>query len=433
MLGGEAGAPALSVTVFALVDVNNFYVSCERAFDPGLQHRPVVVLSNNDGCAVARSNEVKALGVKMGTPWFQMRDLAEQHGIVALSSNYTLYGDMSRRVMTLLADMAPRQEIYSIDECFLDVTGIRSVREHCQVMRHRVRKWTRLPVCVGIAPTKTLSKLANHAAKKRPQFDGVCDLANMPRADLDALLGDIAVGEVWGIGGRLTAHLAKIGITTVVQLRDCDTVMLRERFGVVMERTVRELRGESCLPLEEISGPRIEITSSRSFGEEVTRYTQLREAVMSYTARAGEKLRRDQSLASAILVYTHTNPHKDVPQYSKQTLVAFGTPTDDVIALSAAAVVGLQRIWREGFRYKKAGVILSQLTPKALRQATLFESAVEVSKRDRVNVAIDKLNARYGRGTIALAGAGIEKRWKLKAEMRTPAYTTNWNELPVVS
>lgn len=417
--------------IFALVDVNNFYVSCERAFDPKLHDRPVVVLSNNDGCAVARSNEVKALGVKMGTPWFQMRELAEQHGIIALSSNYTLYGDMSRRVMSILAEMAPRQEIYSIDECFLDLTGVPQAKALAQAMRYRIRKWTRLPVCVGVAPSKTLAKLANHAAKKRPVYEGVCDLAAMEPAERDALLGSIEVSEVWGIGRRLTEHLSHMGITTVRDLRDADAATIRDRFGVVVERTVRELRGEACLALCESAEPRKEIISSRSFEHDVRTFEELREAVMTYTATAGEKLRRQGSMASAILVYAHTNPHKNVPQYSRQTLVSFGTPTDDVINLSRAAVLGLRRIYREGYHYKKAGVALSQLSPKAHRQATLFESTIQFAKRDRINTAIDKLNLRYGRGTVALAGAGIEKAWKIKAEMRTPAYTTDWEQLPV--
>lgn len=418
--------------VFALVDVNNFYVSCERVFDPRLLGKPVIVLSNNDGCAVSRSNEAKALGIKMGAPWFQIRDLAQQYNVMALSSNYTLYGDMSRRVMTLLADMAPRQEIYSIDECFLDLTGFRDCVGYGQSIRYRVRRWTGLPVCVGIASTKTLAKLANHCAKKRPGFDGVCDFADLPKDDFERLLTDLPVSEVWGIGRKLSAHLALMGIETVRDLRDADVPTIRQRFGVVVERTVRELRGESCLELEELQPVRQGITTSRSFGHEVTRIDEAREAVSSYAATAAQKLRQDGSEASAILVFARTNPfRKHLPQINRQTLVSFGTPTDDTIALSRYAMQGLKRIWVDGYRYHKAGVMLSGLTPKNRHQASLFENPFETAKRDRLNSTMDRLNQRYGRGTLALAGAGIQKEWKLKSERLTPAYTTRWDELPV--
>ncbi|MDO9452407.1 MAG: Y-family DNA polymerase [Stagnimonas sp.] len=417
--------------VFALVDVNNFYVSCERVFDPRLLGKPVIVLSNNDGCAVSRSNEAKALGIKMGAPWFQLKDLARQHGVVALSSNYTLYGDMSRRVMTLLADMAPRQEIYSIDECFLDLTGSRDCLTYGQSIRYRVRRWTGLPVCVGIASTKTLAKLANHCAKKRPGFDGVCDFGDLPVDDYERLLADIHVSAVWGIGRKLSERLAVMGIDTVRDLRDADTATLRARFGVVVERTVRELRGESCLELEELQAVRQGVTTSRSFGEEVTRIEGLKEAVSSYTATAAAKLRSDGTEASAILVFAHTNPFKNTPQISRQTLVSFATPTDDTFALCRYAMQGVSRIWVDGYRYKKAGVMMSQITPKNRHQASLFENPFETAKRDRLNTTMDRLNLRYGRGTLALAGAGIQKDWKLKSEHRSPAYTTRWDELPV--
>ena len=419
--------------MLALVDVNNFYVSCERAFDVKLHKRPVVVLSNNDGCVVSRSNEAKALGIQMGQPWFQMRELAKQHGIVAMSSNYTLYGDMSRRVMSILGEMAPRQEIYSIDECFLDLTGIRDRESLARTMRQRVLQWTHLPVCVGIAPTKVLAKLANHCAKKElAGSGGVCDFGSMPPETLDRVLQGIEVGEVWGIGRKLSGHLIGGGIQTVAALRDADAPTLRDRFGVVMERIIRELRGDACLGMDETPEPRQEITSSRSFGRHVETYEELREAVMTYTARAGEKLRRDGSVAGAIRVFVMTNPHKNTPQYQRQTRVGFESPTDDVIRLSSAAVAGLKEIWKDGYIYNKAGVILTDLSPRARRQVTLFEDVALREKRGRLNAAVDTLNGRFGRGTIALAAAGIQKGWKLKAEMRSPPYTTDWNQLLVV-
>jgi DNA polymerase V len=287
---GTIGIPQ----IFALVDVNNFYVSCERVFNPHLENRPVVVLSNNDGCAVARSNEVKALGVKMGAPWFQLAELAQKHNIVALSSNYTLYGDMSQRVMSILRDYSPNAEPYSIDESFLSLNGLGGIWPSASAMgqsiRHRVRKWTGLPVCVGIGPSKTLAKLANHIAKKQPQFNGVCDLASMPSAKVDSLLANIGVVEVWGVGRRIGLQLHAAGITTVQQLRAASPSWLRSKFGVVMERTGNELRGISCLALEEVAAPRKQIISSRSFGQMVHTLPELSESVASYMSIAAEKL-----------------------------------------------------------------------------------------------------------------------------------------------
>ena len=258
---------------FALVDVNNFYVSCERVFQPKLQNVPMVVLSNNDGCAVARSNEVKALGVKMGTPWFKMKDLARQHGILAFSSNYTLYGDMSNRVVSILRDFSPDIEVYSIDESFLRVERVAhlygGLSPMGQQIRERISQWTGLPVCVGFGPSKTLAKLANHMAKKNPEFDGVCDLHAMSRLERRQWMSQIEVGEVWGVGRRINTRLAAMGIQTILELRNASPKAIRAQFGVVMERTCEELRGVSCLELEEIAPPKQQIMSSRSFGKPV--------------------------------------------------------------------------------------------------------------------------------------------------------------------
>lgn len=423
--------------VFALVDVNNFYASCERSFDHRLIGKPVVVLSNNDGCVVARSNEAKALGIKMTQPWFQIRELAERNGVIALSSNYTLYGDMSRRVMTILADMAPRQEVYSIDECFLDYSGVSNLATHGIAIRQRIQQWVGLPVCVGFAPSKTLAKLANHVAKKNLLGEkapalGVCDLTALTADELTDLLKKIPVGEVWGIGFKLQTHLTNLGIRTVADLRDADAASLRQRFGVVMERTVRELRGDSCLPMEAMAPQKQQIMCSRSFGQEVTTLEELRESALTYVSRAAEKLRRQESLTSAVMVFAHTNPHKDVPQYSREVVVPLPYPTDDTLLLGRAAVAGIQKLYKPGYRYKKSGTLLMQLSPKAQRQTTLFESTAKREQRDRLNTAMDRINARYGSRTVALAGAGLENAWTLRAENRTPAYTTRWGELPRV-
>lgn len=297
--------------MFALVDVNNFYVSCERAFNPRLADVPVVVLSNNDGCAVARSNEVKALGVKMGAPWFKMKDLAREHGIVALSSNYTLYGDMSNRVVSVLREFSPDIEVYSIDESFLRVETLVHLHGDAtamgHVMRERVRRWTGLPVCAGFGATKTLAKFANHLAKKNPFFDGVCDLSSMTHSELNGWMAKIEVGEVWGVGRRIAARLETMGVRTVLDLATTDLKALRVQFGVVMERTASELRGVSCLELEDLADPKQQIMASRSFGSMVRDIAEISEAVSWHIDRAAEKLRSQGSVAGAVYVFVQTN------------------------------------------------------------------------------------------------------------------------------
>ncbi len=369
----------------------------------------------------------------MGDPWFQLKDKVRDHGLIGLSSNYTLYGDMSARVMTILRDMAPRQEVYSIDECFLDMKGMKDRRQHGQAMRGRILSWTGLPVCVGIGASKTEAKLANFLAKKRPQYESVCDLAGLTDSERRDALGSIDVSEVWGIGSKLTAKLASHGIETALDLRDADIGTLRKCYGVVMERTIRELRGDSCLQLEMVARDRKEIMCSRSFSRDVTRYEELRESVLTYVCRAAEKLRRQKSETSAVMVFVHTNPHKDVAQYGRQAIVQLPAASDDTLILARAAVQGLQNVFRDGYHYKKSGTMLMDLAPKSLHQATLFNGVASNAKHDRLNAAMDKINARYGRSTVALAGAGLEKPWKLRAENRSPPYTTDWYQLPRVS
>ncbi|GGI16482.1 Y-family DNA polymerase [Oxalicibacterium faecigallinarum] len=422
--------------MFALVDVNNFYVSCERVFDPKLVGRPVVVLSNNDGCAVARSNEVKALGVKMGAPWFQMADLAKKHGIVALSSNYTLYGDMSDRVMQILKSYVPNVEVYSIDESFLQLDGLTSVypcfTDLGQQIRGRVLQWTGLPVCVGMAPSKTLAKLANHLAKKNPEFDGVCDLTAMSLADIDRYFSKLDVAEVWGIGRRLCVQLIDLGIETVQDLRNADPKRLRERFGVVMERTVNELQGVSCLALEEVTPPRKQIVSSRSFGQMVTTFNELRESVSTYMTSAAEKLRGQDSVCNLVHVFVETNRFReDHKQYNASMTVPLTEATNDTRRLIAAATFGLKQIYRPGFQYKKAGVILMELQPAAVRQQLLFKE--EDPRSAKLMQTLDALNGQFGRNTLFMGSSGIQHRWSAKFESKTPRYTTDWSELPTVN
>ena len=415
----------------ALVDCNNFYVSCERVFNPKLEGVPVVVLSNNDGCAVARSNEVKALGVKMGTPWFQMKDLAKEHGIVALSSNYALYADMSNRVMSILAEYSPDQEIYSIDECFLGLDGFSQLDlvEYGHGIRQRVKQWTGIPVCVGIAATKTLAKLANHCAKKGlAGSEGVCDFGRMSAAERSSLFSGIEVGEVWGIGRQLTKQLAGRGITTVEALRSADAKTLRREFSVVVERTVTELNGIACMELEQAVPNKQQIQSSRSFGSYVYDLPTLNEAVATYIATAAEKLRAQESLAGMVQVYVRTNPHKDAPQYQRGLTIPLPEATDDTLRLTRAALWGLKRIFRPGFAYQKAGVALLDLSDASHRQMSLFSTAKDNRKLMQV---MDRVNAIWGRGTLRSAAEGIEKNWKMKRGKMSPCYTTNWAQVPV--
>lgn len=421
--------------MFALVDVNNFYVSCERVFAPKLEGRPVVVLSNNDGCAVARSNEVKALGIKMGAPWFQMQDMAKKHGIIALSSNYTLYGDMSNRVMQILKGYVPNVEVYSIDESFMLLDGLTSVypcfTDFGQQIRGRVLQWTGLPVCVGMAPSKTLAKLANHLAKKNPEFGGVCDLTVMSRTEIDRYFSKLDVSEVWGIGRRLCVQLIALGIETVQDLRNADPKRLRDRFGVVMERTVNELQGVSCLALEEVAPPRKQIVSSRSFGEMVTTLDELRESVSTYMTSAAEKLRGQESVCNLVQVFVETNRFReDHKQYNGSITVPLTEATADTRRLTAAVLYGLRQIYRPGYRYKKAGVILMELQPASMRQQLLFRE--EDPRSGKLMQAMDAINCEYGRNTLFLGASGIQKHWLARFENKTSKYTTDWKGLPLV-
>ena len=368
----------------ALIDCNNFYVSCERVFNPALEGRPVVVLSNNDGCVVARSQEVKDLGIKMGVPWFQIQSLAQHHGIVAFSSNYMLYADMSNRVMAILSSFSPSQEVYSIDECFLDLAGFerRGITRYGQAMRSAIRRWLGLPVCVGIAPTKTLAKWVNHVAKKRPVFEGVCNYHDLTPGEVDTLMGEFPVGEVWGVGGRIAARLQQMGIVTVRDLRLASPKAMRQQFSVVMERTVAELNGESCLVLEEMAPAKQQIMSSRSFGRPVFALDELAESVATYMSRAAEKLRRQHSLAGAVQVYLRTNPFKDKePQYSRGMILPLPDPTDDTRQLVSAALAVLGRLYRPGFAYAKTGVMLTELIAAKQRVPTLFDDTAGLSRK----------------------------------------------------
>lgn len=419
----------------ALIDVNNFYVSCERVFKPKLVGKPVVVLSNNDGCAVARSNEVKALGIGMAAPWFKFKDLAKQHGIIAMSSNYALYADMSNRVMSILRQYSPSQEVYSIDESFLDLTGFQSrdLIKYGQQMRKRILKWTGLPVCVGIGSTKTLSKLANHCAKKRPVFNSVCNFNAMSPEELDDLLGQVNVGEIWGVGRKLAPKLQTLGFKTVLDLKRANPERLRQQFSVLMEKTIRELNGTICIEMEEISPLKKQILRSRSFGYPVRDYNSLAESITLYMSSAAEKLRRQQSFAGSVYVYISTSPFKpNEPYYSNGMTIPLPSPTDDTRQLVNVVLWGLKQIYKANYNYAKAGVLLSELMPAQGIQTDLFSKSQTSHKSEGLMTAIDKINRKMGKESVKLASEGFKRPWKMRQENKSPGYTTKWEDIPAV-
>jgi DNA polymerase V len=424
------------MSVFALVDCNNFYASCEKLFDPKLIDTPVVVLSNNDGCVVARSAEVKALGIPMGVPWFKLKDAAKQHGIVAFSSNYELYADMSNRVVEVLSQFSPNLEVYSIDESFLDLSGfsLHNLEAYGAEIRQRISDWLGLHVCVGIAPTKTLTKLANHCAKKNlAGRDGVCDLTIMTAEATSALFSRIAVGEVWGVGRKIDARLQGIGIRTVLELRNADPEYIRSHFSVVLERTVRELRGVSCLDLEEVTPDKQQIMCSRSFGQYVHTLAELSDAVTTYITRAAEKLRHQDSLAGSLMVYIRTNPFSEhEPKYQKALTVALPDPTADTRILVLWGVRLLKRIYRRGYAYQKAGVMLGEIRPRAMVQTSLFAETGNTQRADQLMATMDSINARWGRGTMRVAAEQRQHVWQMKRGHMSSRFTTDWDGLPKV-
>lgn len=423
--------------VFALVDCNNFYASCEKLFNPKLKDRPVVVLSNNDGCVVARSAEVKALGIPMGVPWFKIQQEAKRHGILAFSSNYSLYADLSNRVVEVLSAFSPNIEVYSIDESFLELSGFERLgyQAYGAEIRQRVAEWLGLAVCVGIGPTKTLAKMANHAAKKSlAGGDGVCDFLSMQPEEVSCLLASIPVGEVWGIGRKFTSRLEAMGISSALQLREADAETIRVGFSVVVERTVRELRGISCLELEEVVPDKQQIMCSRSFGTLVYERAELEAAVASYIGRAAQKLRGQDALAGALQVYIRTNIFKpEAPQYQKGLTVPLPEATSDTRALTAWALRILKRIYLPGYGYHKAGVMLLDITPKGSQQFSLFApSSVASTRSGKLMEALDGINKRYGRGTLRLAAEGVEKGWQMRRGNLSPRYTTCWEDIAPV-
>jgi len=437
--------------VFALLDGNNFYASCERVFDPKLLGQPVVVLSNNDGCAIARSEEAKALGIKMGAPWFKIRHLETEAGLIALSANFELYGDMSHRMMTMAETLGCGQEVYSIDECFLDMTGIPDATKRARLKQTEIQRGIGIATCIGMGSSKTLAKLANHIAKSAdrkpgsypPQLGKVCNLVEMTDKQRDWLFKRTEVGEVWGVGPRIARQFQAGGIHTVLDLKRLDPATVKRSWSVVLERTVRELNGIACLELDDQPAPKQEIACTRSFGEKVTELVELRQAVTEFASRAAQKLRGQGSLAGAVLVFVRTSPFRpNDAQYARSITLPLRLPSSDTLRITDAALRGLQAIFRPGFNYAKAGVMLLDLQAKTAGQQELDlgDGARETEVRNgRLMAALDALNDRYGKGTLKLGSALVEgrdagqrSRWVMKQERRTPRYTTRVGELVVV-
>lgn len=419
--------------MYALVDVNSFYASCETVFRPDLRGKPIVVLSNNDGCIISLSKEAKKLGIKMGAPYFKQRETLMRHNVVVFSSNYALYGDMSRRVMQTLALISTRVDEYSIDEAFVDVSGMAnciSLEQLGHDIRDRIYKDTHLRVGVGIAPTKTLAKLANWAAKRWTKANNVMDLSAPLRQR--GLMERVKVEDVWGVGRRLSQKLESMGIKTALQLAETPTALIRKNFGVVLERTVRELCGEPCLAFEEVIPNRQNILCSRSFGDRITDYHDMREAIASYAARAAEKLRSERQYCRYIGAFIRTSPHDPHHPYyanaASQTLI---TPTADSRDIIQATLKCLDKIWIPGKRYMKGGVMLGDFFSDGVTQLDLFAEYQPRRNSEQLMALIDQMNA-HQRGALWFAGQGIQKPWSMKRDMLSPAYTTRINEIPVV-
>jgi len=421
-------------SLFALADCNNFYVSCERTFNPKLSGKPVVALSNNDGCVIARSNEAKALGIVMGTPLFKIQDIVEKHGVHVYSSNYALYGDMSRRVIEVLSQFTPDVEIYSIDEAFLDLSGFGTtdLSDYGRTIKSTVLKWTGIPVSVGIAQTKTLCKIATRIAKKSKKALGVLDLTNSPH--LDYALSITPVEDIWGVGKNYARCLKGTGIMNALQLRDAPQGIIRKKMGITGLRILNELKGISCYPLEKMPPPKQEITVSRSFKHTIEDKSTVMEAVAAYASRGAEKLRAANLAANALVVFLMTNPFSAESGYFNMKTIQLPQQTNNTPELIAHARRCFEDIYKDGRGYKKAGVIFRHLASDSIRQADLFMEDPNKNTKE-IMPAFDSINRKYGRDTIRYAATGntANQKWKTSFLRRSPACTTDWNQLPSVS
>lgn len=410
--------------MFGLVDCNNFYASCERVFNPSLNGKPIVVLSNNDGCVIARSNEAKLLGIKMGVPAYQIKDLVKQHDVAVFSSNYVLYGDMSGRVMSMLAELAPEIEVYSIDEAFLNLEGIQDLQTLGSKIVRQVTRGTGIPVSAGIASTKTLAKVANKFAKKYPAYNRLCIIDTEEKREKALKLFEI--GDVWGIGRRQAAKLEKQGVKTAYDFTQLPGSWVRKNMTVTGERTWKELRGISCIDMETAPPAKKQICTSRSFGKMVEDIDTMSEAIATHASTCAKKLRQQKSYAMSLMVFIHTNNFReDLPQYWKNTIIKLSVPTSDTLEIVHYALEGLKSIFMPGYQYKKAGVIITEIVTSA--QLGLFDT-VDREKREKLMQAIDKVNGEH-RHLVKLAVQGNGRDWKLKQEQLSKRYTTDINEV----
>lgn len=415
--------------MIALVDCNNFYASCERAFNPNWNNRPVVVLSNNDGCVIARSNEAKALGIKMGVPAYQIKNEIERYGIGVFSSNYTLYGDMSNRVMTMLSSYSPNIEVYSIDECFLDFSGFEryDLKEYGEEIVRTVSKGTGIPVSMGIAPTKTLAKVANKFSKKYKGYKGVC-IIDTEEKRIEALKRT-EIGDVWGIGYRHTKRLSVYGVSTAYDFSLIPRNWVRQQMTVVGERTWKELNGESCIDLELVAPDKKQICTSRAFGETISEIEGLEEAVSSYASICAGKLRKQRSCAQALMVFIHTNNFReDQPQYFQNCVVKLPVSTNGTQEIVHYALIALRNIYRKGYFFKKAGVIIMDIVPDSAIQQNMFDN-VDRERQKKLMKVVDRLNSGFNRNNLTLAVQGGRRKWKLKQELLSPCYTTRLSDI----
>ena len=412
--------------MIALVDCNNFYASCERVFQPKLENKPIVVLSNNDGCVIARSNEAKSLGIKMGAPAFKMKSIFDHHNVHVFSSNFALYGDLSNRVMQILSNEAPGIEIYSIDEAFLDVKGITKPFKFSTELRKKVGQWTGIPVSIGIAPTKTLAKVANHIAKKHSK-EGVFFMKKP--STITQVLKDFSVNELWGIGRKYSEFLSQRGYQTAYDLVNANESWIKRNMTIHGLRMIKELKGISCLPLEYETQRKKNICTSRSFGMDVKKHSELEEAVASYASTCAMKLRKEKSLTSCILVFIKTNSFKDLnSQYNACQKVILDVPSNDSMEITKQALIALERIYKEGFSYKKAGVIVGDIVSEEFRQLSLFSNQ-DILKTKNIMSAMDHVNEKMGRNKVRLAAQGFDKKWRLKQEKLSSCYTTRFGDI----
>ena len=413
--------------MIALADCNNFYVSCERVFRPFLDNKPVIVLSNNDGCAIARSNEAKSLGIGMGSPYHQIRGLCQKNNVRVYSSNYELYGDMSRRVVSALGQFTSQIEVYSIDESFLYLSETKDPLEIAKTMRTKVLQWTGIPISVGLGPTKTLAKLANRLAKKNRS-----GCLTVSQDDYE-LIASVEIEDVWGVGRRLGHKLRGVGVSNALNLMRASSKAVRKLGGVVLERTQKELQGWQCLELEQCPQPKKNVCCSRAFGQPITSLNQIEEAVANHSFRGVQKIRKQQSLACGLQAFIKTNPFRvNTPQYSNAGYIGFDEPTDEPMQIISTAKNIIQSIYRKGYQYHKAGIMLLNLQPKALQQGLLFPPKQQ-SKRKQLLEAIEEIRSAYGPESAFLAAQGIQRKWEMKRNYRSPRYTTNWQEIPSAS